>query len=65
VPAVAKEVYDVTGAGDTVISVVAAGLGAKVTLLDSVIMANRAAGETVKEIGTVSITPDALINAFI
>ena len=64
VPTVAKEVYDVTGAGDTVIGVLAAGLGAGVDLVDSVVMANQAAGEVVKEVGTSSITRDSLLAAF-
>jgi rfaE bifunctional protein kinase chain/domain len=64
VPTVAKEVYDVTGAGDTVISVMAAGLGAGIDLVDTVILSNQAAGEAVKEIGTATVTRDALIRAF-
>jgi rfaE bifunctional protein kinase chain/domain len=64
VPTVAKEVYDVTGAGDTVISVMAAGLGAGIDILDTVILSNQAAGAAVKEIGTATVTGEALINAF-
>ena len=64
IPTVAKEVYDVTGAGDTVISVLAAGLGAGVDLVDTVVMANQAAGEVVKEVGTSSITRESLMAAF-
>jgi rfaE bifunctional protein kinase chain/domain len=64
IPTVAKEVYDVTGAGDTVISVLAAGLGAGVDLVDTVVMANQAAGEVVKEVGTSSITRESLVAAF-
>ena len=61
---VAKEVYDVTGAGDTVIGVLAAGLAAGVDLVDAVIMANQAAGEVVKEVGTAAVTREALVSAF-
>ncbi len=64
VPAVARDVYDVTGAGDTVISVMAAGLGCGADLVEAVVMANRAAGEVVKEVGTSTITVDALVSAF-
>lgn len=64
VPTVAKEVYDVTGAGDTVISVMAAGLAAGIDLVDTVILANHAAGESVKEIGTATVTADVLVTSF-
>jgi D-beta-D-heptose 7-phosphate kinase/D-beta-D-heptose 1-phosphate adenosyltransferase len=64
IPTVAKEVYDVTGAGDTVIGVLAAGLGAGVDLVDAVVLANQAAGEVVKEVGTSSITRESLLAAF-
>lgn len=64
VPTVAKEVFDVTGAGDTVISVLAAGLGSGVPLLDSVVLSNQAAGEAVKEIGTATVTCDRLVASF-
>lgn len=62
---VAKDVYDVTGAGDTVISVLAAGLACGASLLEGVIMANRAAGEVVKEVGTTVITRDGFLRAFV
>lgn len=64
VPTVAKEVYDVTGAGDTVIGVLAAGLGAGVDILDAVLMANQAASEVVKEVGTSAVSRDSLLDAF-
>jgi rfaE bifunctional protein kinase chain/domain len=64
IPTMAKEVYDVTGAGDTVIGVLAAGLGAGVGLVDAVIMANQAAGEAVKEVGTSVVTRETLVAAF-
>jgi bifunctional ADP-heptose synthase (sugar kinase/adenylyltransferase) len=64
IPTVAKEVYDVTGAGDTVIGVLAAALAAGVDIVDAVVMANQAAGEVVKEIGTTVVTRDALLAAF-
>ncbi|NIM19513.1 MAG: D-glycero-beta-D-manno-heptose-7-phosphate kinase [Candidatus Latescibacteria bacterium] len=64
VPAVAKEVYDVTGAGDTVIGVLGAFLGAGAELVDSVIIANQAAGEAVKEVGTTTVRTDVILSAF-
>jgi len=60
----AKEVYDVTGAGDTVISVLAAALAAGAPIADGVVLANRAAGEVVKEVGTTAITSERLLAAF-
>jgi len=64
IPTVAKEVYDVTGAGDTVIGVLAAGLASGIDIVDSVLMANQAAGEVVKEVGTSVLSRDGLLAAF-
>jgi len=64
IPTVAKHVFDVTGAGDTVISVLAAGLATKADLVDAVVMANAAAGEVIKEVGTSTLSAEALIAAF-
>lgn len=55
-PARARDVYDVTGAGDTVISVVAASLGAGLSLPESVALANIAAGLVVAKLGTAAIS---------
>ena len=55
-PARARDVFDVTGAGDTVISVVAASLGAGLPLPESVALANIAAGLVVARLGTVAIS---------
>ncbi len=64
VPTVAKDVYDVTGAGDTVISVLGALLGAGAGLVDAVVIANQAAGEVVKEVGTTTAQVSDIVNAF-
>jgi D-beta-D-heptose 7-phosphate kinase/D-beta-D-heptose 1-phosphate adenosyltransferase len=64
IPTVAKEVFDVTGAGDTVISVLAAALATGVDIVDGVIMANQAAGEVIKELGTSTLSAAELIAAF-
>ena len=64
IPTVAKEVYDVTGAGDTVISVLAAALATGVDIVDGVVMANQAAGEVIKEVGTSTLTAARLVAAF-
>lgn len=59
-PAKAKEVFDVTGAGDTVISVLAASLAANSPLPEATALANLAAGIVVGKLGTASVTPEEL-----
>lgn len=59
-PAHGKEVYDVTGAGDTVISVLAAALAVGRPLADAVALANLAAGIVVGKLGTASVSPEEL-----
>lgn len=51
-----KEVYDVTGAGDTVIATMAAAIGANMDLSDAAMLANTAAGIAVGRVGAVSVT---------
>ena len=63
-PTRASEVYDVTGAGDTVISVLAAALAAGASLWEAIETANVAAGIVVRELGTAVVTPEELIAAF-
>ena len=60
IPTEAKEVYDVSGAGDTVIATVAVMLGAGLSMEDAVRTANRAAGIVVGKLGTASVTPKEL-----
>lgn len=62
-PAHAKEVYDVTGAGDTVIAVLAAALAAGAGLADATRWANLAAGLVVGKLGAASITGEELERA--
>ena len=63
-PTMASEVYDVTGAGDTVISVLAAGLAAKAPVYDAIELANAAAGIVVRELGTATVSRKELTGAF-
>jgi D-glycero-beta-D-manno-heptose-7-phosphate kinase len=56
VPAQAREVFDVTGAGDTVIATLAAMLACGVSLRDAMPVANRAGGIVVGKFGTASVT---------
>lgn len=60
-PTIAQEVYDVTGAGDTVASLLGLCLASGATYLESAIIANIAAGIVVKEIGCASVTTDELL----
>jgi len=62
-PAEAREVSDVTGAGDTVIAAMALGLAAKASMRDSARLANRAAGLAVARFGPVAISYDELLTA--
>ena len=59
-PTYAREVFDVTGAGDTVISVLAAGLAAGLPLSSATQLANYAAGVVVSKLGTASVSMDEL-----
>jgi D-beta-D-heptose 7-phosphate kinase/D-beta-D-heptose 1-phosphate adenosyltransferase len=56
VPTVAREVYDVVGAGDTVTAYLAAVLAAGGTTLEAAVVANVAAGIEVSKLGAVSVT---------
>lgn len=55
-PAQAKDVFDVTGAGDTVIAVMALGLAIDLPLQDAMILANLAAGIVVGKVGTSTVS---------
>ena len=60
VPAQAREVYDVSGAGDTVVAVLASMLAAGRPIAEAVGLANRAAGIVVGKLGTAAVTPQEL-----
>jgi len=61
VPACAREVYDVTGAGDTVISILTLALASRASLLNAVKLTNLAAGIVVGKVGTATLTPSELL----
>lgn len=63
VPTQAREVYDVTGAGDTVISTLCLALAAGAEMLVAVQLANIAAGIVVGKIGTATASPQELLEA--
>ena len=60
VPAQAREVFDVSGAGDTVIATLACAVGSGMSLPDSVALANKAGGVVVGKLGTAVILPEEL-----
>jgi D-glycero-beta-D-manno-heptose-7-phosphate kinase len=62
-PARAREVFDVSGAGDTVIATLGVMLGAGMALRDAVAVANRAAGIVVGKLGTAVVHPRELHEA--
>jgi D-glycero-beta-D-manno-heptose-7-phosphate kinase len=64
VETVAREVYDVTGAGDTVIATLAAALASGATLVEAATLANHAAGIVVGKLGTATASAAELVNSF-
>jgi len=62
-PARAREVFDVSGAGDTVIATLGVMLGAGMPLRDAVAVANLAGGIVVGKAGTAVVHPDELLDA--
>jgi len=62
-PAEAKEVFDVSGAGDTVVACIATAVSAGVTMEDAVSLANVAAGIVVGKLGTAVAYADDLIDS--
>jgi rfaE bifunctional protein kinase chain/domain len=64
VPAVAREVSDVTGAGDTVVATLSLALAAGATLAEAAVLANHAAGIVVGKFGPATLTRGELISTF-
>ena len=64
IPTVAQEVYDVSGAGDTVISVLALAISSGASLEESAIIANHAAGIVVSKFGTATVSKNELLSKF-
>jgi D-beta-D-heptose 7-phosphate kinase/D-beta-D-heptose 1-phosphate adenosyltransferase len=61
VPTEAREVFDVSGAGDTVVAAFALATGAGASHAEAVALANRAAGIVVAKLGTATVTPQELL----
>jgi rfaE bifunctional protein kinase chain/domain len=64
IPAVAREVSDVTGAGDTVVATLALALAAGATTAEAAALANHAAGIVVGKFGPATLTADELASSF-
>ncbi len=63
VPAAAREVFDVTGAGDSVIATMALAMAAGATLPEAAVLANCAAGVVVGKVGTAQASPAEVLKA--
>jgi rfaE bifunctional protein kinase chain/domain len=63
VPTFAREVFDVTGAGDTVIATLALALAARARLEEAAVLANSAAGVVVGKVGTATASPEEVLAA--
>jgi len=61
-PAMAREVFDVSGAGDTVIATMAVMLGSGMPMAEAVEIANRAGGIVVGKLGTATVTKEELFD---
>lgn len=59
----AREVFDVTGAGDTVIATLAAALAAGASMTEAAVLANQAAGIVVGKIGTATASAEEILNS--
>jgi D-glycero-beta-D-manno-heptose-7-phosphate kinase len=64
IPAVAREVSDVTGAGDTVVATLALALAAGATMAEAAVLANHAAGIVVGKFGPATVTAPELTASF-
>ena len=62
IPTKAKEVYDVTGAGDTVIATLSMALSVGASYEEAARISNHAAGIVVSKLGTATVTPEELID---
>lgn len=64
IPTVAQDVFDVSGAGDTVIASFTMAVAAGASPLEAAILSNHAAGIVVGKVGTATVTPDELLRSF-
>jgi rfaE bifunctional protein kinase chain/domain len=64
VPTVARSVYDVSGAGDTVTAVVASALAAGADVVEAAILANHAAAIEVGKVGVATVSPEEILSQY-
>jgi D-beta-D-heptose 7-phosphate kinase/D-beta-D-heptose 1-phosphate adenosyltransferase len=64
IPTVAREVFDVSGAGDTVIASFTLAIAAGAAPIEAAIFSNHAAGVVVGKVGTATVTPEELLASF-
>ena len=64
IPTVAQEVFDVSGAGDTVIASFTLAIAAGASPIEAAIISNHAAGVVVGKVGTATVTPEELLASF-
>ncbi len=64
IPTVAQEVFDVSGAGDTVIASFTLAIAAGASPVEAAILSNHAAGVVVGKVGTAIVTPEELVASF-
>jgi D-beta-D-heptose 7-phosphate kinase/D-beta-D-heptose 1-phosphate adenosyltransferase len=64
IPTVAQEVFDVSGAGDTVIATFTLAIAAGASPMEAAILSNHAAGIVVGKVGTATTTPEELVKSF-
>ncbi len=64
IPTVAQEVFDVSGAGDTVIATFTLAIAAGASPIEAAILSNHAAGIVVGKVGTATTTPEELVSSF-
>ena len=65
IPTVAQEVFDVSGAGDTVIATFTLAVAAGASPVEAAILSNHAAGIVVGKVGTATTSPEELVESFI
>ena len=64
IPTAAREVFDVSGAGDTVIASFTLAVAAGASPLEAAIFSNHAAGVVVGKVGTATVSPEELLASF-
>jgi D-beta-D-heptose 7-phosphate kinase/D-beta-D-heptose 1-phosphate adenosyltransferase len=64
IPTIAQEVFDVSGAGDTVIAAFTLAIALGASPVEAAVISNHAAGVVVGKIGTAAVTPAELLASF-